>query len=155
MGAELAMLTPTHHGMPLSVQQWAGGLEAVLLSGGGGSGASPPAVGPMLSVMDLSLYPPLMVAPLQCTPGGDAQTVSAPASVVSLSDLSAELQLPPAYQASEAGVAEITRLTEARRVGMAQIGVPPPCLTLHPCLLRLGSMPITWRTCRGRCLTAW
>ena len=38
---------------------------------------------------------------------------------------------PPAGgQASDAGVAEITRLTAAQRVKMAQIGVPPPCLTL-------------------------
>ena len=62
--------------------------------------------------------------------GGAAQTASVPASVVSLADLSAELLLPTAYQAGEAGVAEIMRLTETRKVGMAQIGVPPPCLTL-------------------------
>ena len=32
VGEELAMLTPTYHGMPLSAQQWADGSEAVLLS---------------------------------------------------------------------------------------------------------------------------
>ena len=48
VGEELAMLTPTYHGMPFSAQQWADGSEAVLLSSGGISGASPPAVGPML-----------------------------------------------------------------------------------------------------------
>ena len=141
VGAELEMLTPAHRGViavyrsvPLSAQQSAGGSEAVLLTGGVGSDASPPAVGPMLRTMDLSLYPPVVVAPSQPLPGGDGQALSA--SVVSLSDLPAELQLQQvvahstAGHASDAGVVEITRLKASRRVGMTQIGVPPPCRTL-------------------------
>ena len=71
---ELAMLTPTYHGVPPSVRQWADGPGAVLLSSGGISGASrsPPVGGPMLNTMDLSLYLPLAVDPLHCMSGGAA-----------------------------------------------------------------------------------
>ena len=62
--------------------------------------------------------------------GGAAQTEPMPASVEPLADLSAGLLLPAAYQTGESGAAEIRRLTEERRVGMAKIGVPHQCLNL-------------------------
>ena len=87
VGAEIALITPVHHNVPLSAQQPIRESGAVLLIGGVSSDASSPAVMPMLRTMGLSPYATGAVAPSQPLPVEGGQASSAPASVVSLGDL--------------------------------------------------------------------
>ena len=107
-----------------------------MLIAGASSDASSPAVMPMLRTMGFSPYQPVAAAPPQPPLSGVGQVTSTHASVVSLGDLSAAVPLQqalahsPEYQThSGAGVAELARLTSARMLRMAQMGVPPPCVT--------------------------
>ena len=147
-------LATAHRGVPISTRPPVGVPEAVMLSGGGGPGVSPAAVGPTMEATDLSLYPPLELDPSRCPLGGSEQP-----SVVLLSDLPAEVQLQQAAtqhlmgQTSGAGLAEVARLVEERRMGMARIGVPPPFVTLlaragRGCLRREPGGPVMARACR-------
>ena len=75
---------------------------------------------------------PSLVAPPQSLGLGGLLPPSAQAPVVSLGDLSAGL--PPQYGAYDftayhaVDMSGLARFTEARKLGLAQIGVPPPCI---------------------------
>ena len=61
---------------------------------------------------------------------------SSPAAVVPLSAIGADVQLqgvvaqPTAGQVAGAGESELAQLTASRVLGMAEIGVPPPCIAV-------------------------
>jgi hypothetical protein len=135
VGEELALLSPAGHDPLPSMRQPADGASLVLLDAGAGLGESPIAAMPTLRLDDTSLGLPVLVAPPQPLGLGGLQPPSAQASVVSLGDLAAGL--PPQYGAYDftayhaVDVSSLARFTEARKLGLAQIGVPPPLHCRH------------------------
>ena len=135
VGDELALLSPAGHDSPPLMQQPADGASSALLDAGARPEASPVAAMPMLRLEGTSPGQPALVAPPQPLGLGGLQPPSAQASVVSLGDLSAGL--PPQYGAYDftayhaVDVSSLARFTEARKQGLAQIGVPPPLHCRH------------------------
>ena len=132
VGDELALLSPVGHDSPPVEQRPAGGASLALLDAGAGPEVLPIAAVPMRRLEDTSPSRPTLLAPPQAPVLGGSHSPSAQASVVSLGDLSAGL--PPQYGAYHfpayhaVDVSGLARLTEARKLGLAQIGVPPPCV---------------------------
>ena len=132
VGDELALLSPAGHDSPPLEQQPADGASLALLDAGAGPEMSPIAAMPMLRLEGTSPSLPALGAPPQPPGLSGLHPPSAQASVVSLGDLSAGL--PPQYGAYDftayhaVDVSGLARLTEARKLGLAQIGVPPPCI---------------------------
>ena len=87
----------------------------------------------MRHLADATPPQPVPLASLQPPLVSEVHPPSESVSVMSLKDLSTDLPLQydayhlPGYQHS-VDVSGLTRLTAARKLGLAQIGVPPPCI---------------------------
>ena len=132
VGDELVLLTPVGHEPPPSEQRPASGSSLALPNGGADPEATPIAALPMRHLVDASPRQPVPLAPPQPPLVSGVHSPSAPASVVSLKDLSTDLLLQhgayhfPAYHSID--VSGLARLAKARKLGFARIGVPPPCI---------------------------
>ena len=133
VGEEIALVTPVSRNVPLAAQQLIRESGAAVLLGGSSADATSPAVLPLLRTMGFSPFMPGAGAP---APMSEVVHSSPSTSVVSLSALAAGLPLQrvgvqsPANQAGGTGESELARLMASRVLGMAEIGVPPPCIAV-------------------------
>ena len=156
VGDELALLSPVGGDAPPLGQQPTEEASLALPEAGADPEVLLVEAVPMLRPEGTSPEPLPLMAPPQSPGSGGLRPPSAQASVVSLGDLSAGL--PPQYGAYDfttyhaVDMSSLAKFTEARKLGLAQIGVPPLALDSWR---RQGSRWITWLTCLGRRWRDW